>query len=57
MILKRWLVSGLGKEMHKMILGILKDQKAQGLQRPIGSGEKFRNPNEKAKHLPVFWAE
>ena len=40
MILKRWLISGLGKEMHKMILGILKDQEAEGLQRPIETGEK-----------------
>ena len=38
--LKRWLISGLGKEMHKVILGIVKDQKAKGLQRPMGNGQK-----------------
>ena len=37
--LKRWLISGLGKEMHKVILGIVKDQKAKGFQRPMGNGQ------------------
>ena len=41
MILKRWLISGLGKEMHKIILGIVKNQKAEGLQKIMGTGEKF----------------
>jgi len=38
--LKRWLISGLGKEMHRIILGILKDKKAEGHQRPRGPGQK-----------------
>ena len=40
MILKRWLISGLGKEMHKRILGIVKGQKTEELQRPMGTGQK-----------------
>ena len=38
--LKRWLISGLGKEMCKIILGIVKDRKAKGHQRPMGTGQK-----------------
>ena len=57
MILKRWLISGLGKEMHKIILGIVKNQTAEGLQNQRGLDRNFRNPDEKAKHLPVCWAE
>ena len=38
--LKRWLISGLGKEIHKMFLGIVKDQKAKALQSPKGTGQK-----------------
>ena len=36
----RWLISGLGKEMLKIILGVMKDQKAEGLQRQMGTGQK-----------------
>ena len=50
-------MSGLGKEMLKIIVGILKDQKAEGLQNQWGLERKFRNPSENAKHLPVYWAE
>ena len=39
--LKRWLISGLGKEMHKIISGIVKDQKVKTLQSPMRSGQKF----------------
>ena len=39
--LKRRLISGLGKEMLKIILGIMKDQKAEGLQKLTGTLEKF----------------
>ena len=35
-------MSGLGKEMLKIILGILKDQKAEGPQRPMGTGQKVQ---------------
>ena len=38
--LKRRLISGLGKEIHKIILRIMMDQKAEGLQRPVGTGQK-----------------
>ena len=30
-------------------MGILKDQKVEGLQRPSGAAQKFRNPYEEAK--------
>ena len=30
----------IGKEMHKVILGIVKEQKAKGLQRPMWNGQK-----------------
>ena len=39
--LKRWwLISGLGKEMHKIILGIMKDHKAKAFQSPMETGQK-----------------
>ena len=38
--LMRWLITGLSKEMDKIILGNMKDQKAKGLQRPMGTGQK-----------------
>ena len=53
--LKRWLISGLSKEMHKIILGIMKDQKAEHFEAQWGLDRKFRNPNE--KDLPVCWTE
>ena len=55
--LKRWLILGLDKETHRIILGILKDQKAEGLKYQWDLERKLRNLNEKAKHLPVSWAE
>ena len=33
-------MSGLGKEMQKIILGIIKGQKTEELQRPMGTGQK-----------------
>ena len=39
-LLKRWLISGLGKEVNKIILGIVKEQKAKALQSPMGTGQK-----------------
>jgi len=39
-LLKRWLISGLGKEVNKIILGIVKKQKAKALQSPMGTGQK-----------------
>ena len=38
--LKRRLISGLGKEMHKIILGIVKDQKVKALRSPMETGQK-----------------
>ena len=45
--LKRWLISGLGIEMHKVILGIVKDQKLRDFKDQWGMDRKFRSPNEK----------
>ena len=39
-ILKRWLISELVKEMHKIILGIMKDHKAKAFQSPMETGQK-----------------
>ena len=35
----------------------MKDQKAEHFEAQWGLDRKFRNPNEKAKQIPVFWAE
>ena len=57
MILKRRLISGLGKEMLKIMLGIVKDQKAEGLQRPMGTGQKVKESKLKGQTPTSFWAE
>ena len=57
MISKRWLISGLGQKMHKIILRILNDRNLRDFKDQWGLDRKFRTPHEKAKHLPVYWAE
>ena len=57
MILKRWLISGLGKEMLKIIWESWKTRKLREFKDQWGLNRKFRNPNEKTKHLPDCWEE
>ena len=43
--------------MHKIILGIVKDQKAKGLQRPMGTGQKVQESKSKGQTSSSFFAQ